>query len=136
MAVSFEMFARPALRALAGFRDIERRRITATAKGSWRVRAGKMQVIPVVLDEDEVRPHVPDEGEVSLFDEPADESGAAAGSEDEDLFGEDATETPAEPDEDDVEEKADGDTVTLSQADLDADLAAILDGIEDDEDED
>lgn len=56
MAVSFEMFARPALRALAGFRDIERRRITATAKGSWRVRAGKMQVIPVVLDEDEVRP--------------------------------------------------------------------------------
>lgn len=56
MAVSFEMFVRPALRALAGYRDVERRRVTLRASASWRVPAGRTQVLPVVLDGEGVRP--------------------------------------------------------------------------------
>lgn len=56
MAVSFEMFVRPALRALAGYRDLERRRMTAIASEPWRCRAGRVQVVPVVFDGGRVRP--------------------------------------------------------------------------------
>ncbi|WP_292904064.1 gephyrin-like molybdotransferase Glp [Microbacterium sp.] len=56
MAVSFEVFVRPALRALAGHRDVERRRSMMPASGSWRVRAGKTQLLPVVFDGDRVEP--------------------------------------------------------------------------------
>lgn len=56
MAVSFEMFVRPALRALAGFREVERRRLTVIASEPWRSRAGKVQVMPVVFDGERVKP--------------------------------------------------------------------------------
>lgn len=56
MAVSFEMFVRPALRAMAGFADVERRRASFRASGSWRCSTGRMQVIPVIVDGDSVRP--------------------------------------------------------------------------------
>lgn len=62
MAVSFEVFVRPALRALAGHRDVERRRLTMPASRSWRVRAGKTQLLPVVFDGDRVEPATPGNG--------------------------------------------------------------------------
>jgi len=56
MAVSFEVFVRPALRALAGHRVIDRRRMTVPASRSWRARAGKVQLLPVVFDGDRIHP--------------------------------------------------------------------------------
>lgn len=55
MAVSFEMFVRPALRRLAGFAQIERRTITMPASESWRSPAGRVQLVPVVFDGEGVR---------------------------------------------------------------------------------
>lgn len=50
-AVSFELFVRPALRALAGCARIHRRRLLATAAESWDGKAGRAQVVPVGLEE-------------------------------------------------------------------------------------
>ncbi|MCB1273578.1 MAG: molybdopterin molybdotransferase MoeA [Leucobacter sp.] len=50
-AVSFELFVRPALRALTGCDRMQRRRLRATAGESWRGRVGRLQVLPVALTE-------------------------------------------------------------------------------------
>ena len=50
-AVSFELFVRPALRALAGCSTIHRRRLRAVVAEPWTGRAGRLQVLPVGLDE-------------------------------------------------------------------------------------
>ena len=55
-AVSFELFVRPALRALAGHRRIHRRRLVATAGASWSGRAGRLQVLPVTIEESAAGP--------------------------------------------------------------------------------
>ncbi|WP_427871034.1 molybdopterin molybdotransferase MoeA [Leucobacter luti] len=46
-AVSFELFVRPALRALQGRSDTAKLRIPATAELGWRGAAGRLQVLPV-----------------------------------------------------------------------------------------
>jgi len=56
VAVSFEMFVRPALRAMAGSAQVDRPRVTRAAAASWRCPAGRTQVLPVVLDDRTVRP--------------------------------------------------------------------------------
>lgn len=56
VAVSFEMFVRPALRRLAGFSVIDRRRLTLPARQSWTTPPGRTQVLPVVIDGGGVRP--------------------------------------------------------------------------------
>ncbi|GED99934.1 molybdopterin molybdenumtransferase MoeA [Gordonia spumicola] len=56
VAVSFEMFVRPALRRLAGFLDIERPRRTVPAGVGWKARADRMQVMPAIIVDDTVRP--------------------------------------------------------------------------------
>ncbi|WOC13920.1 molybdopterin molybdotransferase MoeA [Gordonia sp. MP11Mi] len=56
VAVSFEMFVRPALLATAGRTDIDRPRVTRAAATGWRCPAGRTQVLPAVIDTDTVRP--------------------------------------------------------------------------------
>lgn len=56
VAVSFEMFVRPALRALGGHRQIDRPRVTRTAATSWTCPEGRAQILPVVVDQATVRP--------------------------------------------------------------------------------
>lgn len=56
VAVSFEMFVRPALRRMAGHTAIDRPRVTRRAAVGWRRRAGRMQILPVVFDDQTVRP--------------------------------------------------------------------------------
>lgn len=56
VAVSFEMFVRPALRRLIGAADLARPRVTRTASTSWRCPPGRAQVVPVVIDELTARP--------------------------------------------------------------------------------
>lgn len=56
VAASFEMFVRPALRRLAGSAVIDRPRVTRTAGTSWRSPHGRVQVLPVVFDEETARP--------------------------------------------------------------------------------
>ncbi|WP_285727196.1 gephyrin-like molybdotransferase Glp [Psychromicrobium xiongbiense] len=56
VAVSFEMFVRPALRALAGHTQVERPRVTRTASVGWGCPPHRMQVLPAVIDETFVRP--------------------------------------------------------------------------------
>lgn len=56
VAVSFEMFVRPALRTMAGFAQIDRPRVLRTAGTSWRCPPGRVQVLPAVLDESTVWP--------------------------------------------------------------------------------
>ncbi|GAC78547.1 molybdopterin molybdotransferase [Gordonia malaquae] len=56
VAVSFEMFVRPALLALAGRSDVDRPRVTRRAAVGWRTPPGRTQVLPVVLDDTTVRP--------------------------------------------------------------------------------
>ena len=46
-AVSFELFVRPALRAMQGAADTSRQRLTAFAAVGWRGAAGRLQVLPV-----------------------------------------------------------------------------------------
>ena len=46
-AVSFELFVRPALRAMQGLRDTARPRLTAIAAVDWRGAPGRLQVLPV-----------------------------------------------------------------------------------------
>ena len=49
-AVSFEVFVRPALLALQGRADVQRRRIPATVASGWSSPAGRLQVMPVSFD--------------------------------------------------------------------------------------
>lgn len=50
-AVSFELFVRPALRAFTGHAQLHRLRLTATALESWSGSAGRLQVLPVRIEE-------------------------------------------------------------------------------------
>lgn len=50
VAVSFEVFVRPALLALQGSTELHRREIRATAAVDWRSPAGRRQYRPVTLD--------------------------------------------------------------------------------------
>lgn len=50
-AVSFELFVRPALRALSGCARIHRRRLSAVVAEPWPGRAGRLQVLPVGIEE-------------------------------------------------------------------------------------
>jgi len=54
VAVSFEMFVRPALLALQGRTDVQRRRLRATAAVGWDSPAGRLQVMPVSFVEGEL----------------------------------------------------------------------------------
>ncbi|MCF8610382.1 molybdopterin molybdotransferase MoeA [Gordonia sp. HY285] len=56
VAVSFEMFVRPALLTMAGRSDIERPRVTRAAATGWRCPVGRTQFLPAVIDADTVRP--------------------------------------------------------------------------------
>lgn len=56
VAVSFEMFVRPALRALAGFTETGRPRAQRVAGMAWRCPPGRTQVLPVVMEGTTVRP--------------------------------------------------------------------------------
>jgi Molybdopterin biosynthesis enzyme len=49
-AVSFELFVRPALRAMQGHREVLRPTLRAIAAVGWKGAAGRMQVIPVVFE--------------------------------------------------------------------------------------
>ncbi|WP_404289117.1 gephyrin-like molybdotransferase Glp [Glutamicibacter arilaitensis] len=49
-AVGFELFVRPALRAMQGHAVFERPRLTATAGTGWRGITGKLQVLPVEFE--------------------------------------------------------------------------------------
>lgn len=55
-AVSFEVFVRPALRALGGHSDVDRPRRELTAEVGWHCPVGRAQIIPVTVDGDVVRP--------------------------------------------------------------------------------
>jgi len=46
-AVSFELFVRPALRAMQGDSQVHRPRLAARAEVGWRGRVGSLQVLPV-----------------------------------------------------------------------------------------
>lgn len=48
-AVSFELFVRPALRAMQGYTVTERPQQTARAQAGWRGAAGRLQVLPVTF---------------------------------------------------------------------------------------
>lgn len=56
VAASFEMFVRPALRKMAGAAVIDRPRVIRTAATAWRCPPGRLQVLPVVFDDETVRP--------------------------------------------------------------------------------
>lgn len=56
VAVSFEMFVRPALKTAMGHRDIDRARVMRTAGTGWRTPAGRTQVMPAVADDEIVWP--------------------------------------------------------------------------------
>ncbi|GAB3611337.1 molybdopterin molybdotransferase MoeA [Humibacter ginsengiterrae] len=56
VAVSFEMFVRPALRKLGGHPIIDRPLVTRTAGATWTCPPARTQVLPVVYDEQTVRP--------------------------------------------------------------------------------
>lgn len=56
VAASFEMFVRPALRQLAGFADIQRPRVVRTTAAAWTSPKGRAQIVPVVFDDETVRP--------------------------------------------------------------------------------
>ena len=50
-AVSFELFVRPALRTMAGYQEIYRRKLLATAAVAWPGKSGSLQVLPVKISE-------------------------------------------------------------------------------------
>ncbi|GIZ98600.1 molybdopterin molybdenumtransferase MoeA [Tsukamurella sp. TY48] len=56
VAVSFEMFVRPAVRSLAGHREVMRPRMIRRAAVGWRSPAQRDQVLPVIVDDESVRP--------------------------------------------------------------------------------
>ncbi|WP_298870286.1 gephyrin-like molybdotransferase Glp [uncultured Microbacterium sp.] len=49
-AVSFELFVRPALRALEGDVELGRAQVRVALAGGWRARPGRTQYVPVSLD--------------------------------------------------------------------------------------
>ncbi|MFJ4037006.1 gephyrin-like molybdotransferase Glp [Microbacterium sp. NPDC090007] len=49
-AVSFELFVRPALRALEGDVELARSQVRVALAGGWRARPGRTQYVPVSLD--------------------------------------------------------------------------------------
>lgn len=51
-AVSFELFVRPALRAMQGHRQIQRPQDTAIAAIGWKAAGNRLQVLPIVFDAD------------------------------------------------------------------------------------
>lgn len=55
VAVSFEVFVRPALRRLAGCVTPERAPTSRVAASAWRSPAGRVQFVPVIADERTVR---------------------------------------------------------------------------------
>lgn len=55
VAVSFEVFVRPALLAMQGRAVIERPLITLTAARGWHTPAGRRQYLPVVIDRSDPR---------------------------------------------------------------------------------
>jgi len=59
VAVSFEMFVRPALRAAMGHEVLDRPRLTRTAATGWRTPSGRTQVMPVDFDGERVWPAGP-----------------------------------------------------------------------------
>lgn len=56
VAASFEMFVRPALRKMAGFADIDRKRVVRRAASAWNSPPDRAQILPVVFDDETVRP--------------------------------------------------------------------------------
>jgi molybdopterin molybdotransferase len=47
--VSFEVFVRPALRAMQGFTQLQRPHVTAIAHAGWASPAGRRQFMPVTI---------------------------------------------------------------------------------------
>lgn len=56
VAASFEMFVRPALRAMAGHAEIDRPLITRIAGASWTTPKNRTQVLPVVYNDQITQP--------------------------------------------------------------------------------
>src|SRR5699024_4149136 len=56
VAASFEMFLRPALRAMAGHPEIDRPQVTRTAAVAWRTPPGRTQILPVIFNDQIVQP--------------------------------------------------------------------------------
>ncbi len=69
VAVSFELFVRPALRALAGHQELDRPRVVRAAATSWHSSRHRTQVLPAVLEGERVRPSLrhggPDDPKIS-----------------------------------------------------------------------
>lgn len=56
VAVSFEMFVRPALRTMAGHRSVLRPAVSRRAGVGWNCPKGRTQVLPAIMDEHTVAP--------------------------------------------------------------------------------
>lgn len=56
VAASFEIFVRPAVRRLAGHRDLDRRQVVLPAGAPWRCPPGRTQVLPVTIQAGVVLP--------------------------------------------------------------------------------
>jgi len=56
VAASFEMFVRPALRTMAGAGIIDRHHVKRIAAAAWRCPPGRVQVLPVIFDDETVQP--------------------------------------------------------------------------------
>ncbi|MGB3605195.1 gephyrin-like molybdotransferase Glp [Gordonia sp. (in: high G+C Gram-positive bacteria)] len=56
VAVSFEMFVRPALRRMGGHTNIDRPLVTRQAAVDWRSRGGRLQILPAIYDDNTVSP--------------------------------------------------------------------------------
>jgi len=52
-AVSFELFVRPALRAMQGHAQVQRPRLQAIAAVGWKAAGNRLQVLPIVFDHGE-----------------------------------------------------------------------------------
>ncbi|WP_158862138.1 molybdopterin molybdotransferase MoeA [Leifsonia sp. AG29] len=55
VAVSFELFVRPALRRLGGHAGIDRARVELRSAESWQSRRGRLQLVPIVVEGGEAR---------------------------------------------------------------------------------
>ena len=56
VAVSFELFVRPALRRMAGHHAVDRPRVLRTAAAGWHSPRHRTQILPAILDGERVRP--------------------------------------------------------------------------------
>ncbi|MFF2371451.1 gephyrin-like molybdotransferase Glp [Agromyces sp. NPDC058110] len=61
VAVSFEVFVRPALLALQGLASVQRRRVRAVATTGWDSPVGRLQVMPVAFVETRCDATMPDD---------------------------------------------------------------------------